>query len=374
MAQSPRASINRTAVVIGTSNSLMRQGWVNQLVPGAAASGWTLVNASIGGSSSRLGAYRIETGVLTGNADRVVVDFNINDQMFLEAGSCSQDDLLSHYTTMLMTLHRQGRLDDLLVLLFPHEQVNHAMTDGIVALLTRFHVAHVDFRVHLAEWLAADGLDTAAAYANPRHFNAEYQGRIAGVVMTQLSAGNRTGLRAKAARAWLLAQAPVGYCDLKLHDEGLAHLTVGTSLMKFPVTQFRHRERCLASGAHLLVGALIWATKQSGTLTFRGKDESYRLHFRRSFKGLFLFDSLFTPFALRPQTPVMALNEREARFQRMVGHYASSYGITNATAEVVTLIGANRLPLTLGEDVRRHMTEEPPKTVWAYLRDRVMRR
>lgn len=374
MARSPRTQMNRTAVVIGTSNALMIQGWVNQLLPGAAASGWTLFNNSIGGSSSRLGAYRIETGALTRNADRIVVDFNINDQMFLDAGTCTQDDLLSHYTTMLMALHRQGRLDDLLVLLFPHEQVNHAMTDDIVALLKRFHVAHVDFRVHLAEWLGKDGLDTRAAYANPRHFNAEYQGRIAVVVMSHLSAGYRTGLRAKAARAWLLKQAPVGYCDLKLHDEALAHLTVGTSLMQFQVTQFRHRDRCLVSGARLLVGAMIWATEQSGALTFRGKDESYRLHFRRNFDGLFLFDSLFTPFALRPQTRVVAINDRAARFQLMLGQFAASYGITNATAEVVTLIGANRPPRTLGEDVRRHMTTEPPKTIWAYLYDRAMRR
>ena len=80
---------SRTALVIGTSNSLMREGWVNQLSAGAAAIGWQLTNKSIGGSSSRLGAYMIESGTLTRRADRILVDFNINDQLFLDTGFCT---------------------------------------------------------------------------------------------------------------------------------------------------------------------------------------------------------------------------------------------------------------------------------------------
>ncbi len=363
---------SRTALVIGTSNSLMREGWVNQLAPKAAALGWQIINKSIGGSSSRLGAYMIEVGTATQLAKRILVDFNINDQLFLDTGFCTQNDILSHYTTMFMALHKQGRLDDLVVLLFPQQYVNNTMVDDLLLLLNRFHVAHIDFRQHLKKWIIKDGIDLAGAYADPYHFNPTYQGRIAHVVLDQLASQRKTNRRARTARSWLLAQNPVGYCDLALAHEGLPVMTIGTSLIENIVTQFNHGDRCVATGAPLFVGAHIWATDQSGVLTIRGNNSDCRIHFRRDYKGLFIFDSLFTPLELADQALVEAINDKRARFQRMRGQKSSIYPTEGFTVELVSLIGAERAPVSLGEDVRNHLSQ-PPISVWRAFRDAIFR-
>lgn len=363
----------RSAVVIGTSNSLMREGWVNQLAPHAAAIGWQMTNKSIGGSSSRLGAYLIETGTSVHDADRILVDFNINDQLFLDTGFCTQNDILSHYTTMMMALHRQGRLDDLVVLLLPQQHVNNAMVDDLVGLLNRFHVAHIDFRKYLSEWCDEDGDRLATAYADPYHFTPKMQGRISRVVLGHLAKNRRTTRRARAARAWLLAQKPVGYCDMTLSHDGLSELTMGTSLIRNAVTRFNHADRCIATGARLFVGAHIWATDQAGVLTIRGKGSDCRIHFRRDYKGLFIFDSLFAPLELTDATLVEAINDKKVRFQRMRGQKSSIYPTEGTTAALVSLMGAERLPISLGEDVRAYLLQ-PPESAWQALKANLQRR
>jgi hypothetical protein len=362
----------RSAVVIGTSNSLMREGWVNQLAPHAAAIGWQLVNKSIGGSSSRLGAYLIETGTSVRDADRIVVDFNINDQLFLDTGFCTQTDILSHYTTMLMVLHRHGQLDDLVVLLFPQQHVNNAMVEDLVRLLNRFHVTHIDFRPFLAKWCNKDGTPLAAAYSDPYHFTPKMQGRISSLVLGHLATQRKTTRKAKSARAWLLRQKPVGYCDMALSHDRLPVMMMGTSLIQNAVTRFNHADRCIARGAGLFVGAHVWATDQSGVLTIRGNGSDCRIHFRRDYKGLFIFDSLFTPLELTDATLVEAINDKKARFQRMRGQKSSVYPTESTTVELVSLIGAERAPASLGDDVRAYLLK-PPKSVWQALKENLQR-
>ena len=268
---------------------------------------------------------------------------------------------------MLMALHQQRRLDDLVVLLFPQQHVNNAMIDDLLALLTRFRVAYIDFRTHLKTWLVNDGIDPSGAYADPYHFNAAYQGRIAQVVLGHLATDRKTNRRAQAARAWLLAQKPVGYCDMALSHADLPVMTIGTSPIQNTVTRFTEGDRCLATGARLFVGAHIWATDASGVLTIRGNGSDCRIHFRRDYKGLFIFDSLFTPLELTDHTLVEAINDKKARFQRMRGQKSSIYSTDGCTVELVSLIGAERAPVSLGEDARRYLAQPPP-SAWQMLK------
>lgn len=125
-------------VVFGTSNSLMTKGWLNLIRDEARSQDIHIDNRSIGGSSSRYGAFLTAALPAEPGYDAVVYDYAIPDAMLLESGHISAQDILGHYLTIGHELIRRQALDRALVLLLPRktELVGSEMLQATCALLS----------------------------------------------------------------------------------------------------------------------------------------------------------------------------------------------------------------------------------------------
>lgn len=343
----------KSAVIIGTSNSIMMSGWVNQTVDAAKDAGWTWINSSIGGSSSRFGAYRIGTQDHP-DTDRIIVDFCINDQMFIDDKKSKISHVLGHYATMLMALQAKGQLDRLLVVMFPQQAVHEKMFNALTQLFDTFAVDYIDFRGVLAGWAKADGVDVTTFYNDPRHFTPDQQKRVGLHVLERIKADIRPGFLRRRTRRRLAQLPAVTYKKLSIASGPYGTETeVGTSMLRLPVTQFKHGETFLISGADYLVAAYVWCTQEAGTLTIHGPKAKRRLHLRRAFRNLFLFDTFFKPLALGDFNQVTVVNDPKAPFDRMLGQTSSIYDDSDSTVEIATLVGADCDPAVLGKAIQK---------------------
>lgn len=352
------ASDNKKAVIVGTSNALMRDGWVNQTRPMAQQSGWDYVNRSIGGSSSLLGAYLLATDEQVRAADRVIIDFCINDQLFIGEGQATLDHVYGHYTSMFTSLDQLDALERAIILMLPQQNVDATLFDSLIALFDRAGVRYIDLRPRIAEWLQVTGRSADEAYSDSAHFAPELQRHIGELVIEDLLKPETPAKADIAFRSWLLKQEPLEIVDLDILSDRSSRCQVGTSVIQYPAHRFRQGDQFHIAGAPLFVAALIWATRESGVLTLRGKENGFRVHLRRDYAGLFIFDSVFQPLALADPARVDVLNDKTVPFQRMRGQKSSIYDDADSTVEIVSLVGASRAPEQLGAVVSARLA--PP--------------
>lgn len=350
------------AMVFGTSNSLMTKGWVNMVVEEARNQGIHMENRSIGGSSSRYGAFLTAAHPAEAACDAILYDYAIPDHMLLDAGCISARDILGHYLTIVRELVGRGALDKALVLLLPRREdlVHSAVLDQVSALLAELGVAYLDFRPILAGIMAETGMTEAELYLDPRHFVPEVQHRIGQRVLEQLRQPPRGSGPTHGARI-LAALPPAGYRGLHMEPAvSRSPCTYGSSLISFPAHELQPGESMGISGASYLIGALIWTHDTAGSVTIHGNGAKVRLHLRRSFRNIFLFDSLTAPLELGPEAMLVAANDPQAPSQKALGLATSRYDHEGATCEIVFLLGCDIPPaeyLALFEQAR---TCSPP--------------
>lgn len=345
------ASNTKKAVIIGTSNALMREGWVNQTRALALQSGWDYANRSIGGSSSLLGAYLLATDDEVRSADWIILDFFINDQLFVGERQATLNHVLGHYASMFISLNEVNALDRVLVLMFPQQKVDDALFDALRVLFDRIGVRYIDFRTVIAGWLLANGLDSAEAYSDSAHFSPKMQRHIGELILEKLAEPGPTPKTDAAFRRWLFKCQPLGIVDLEIVSEKQERCQVGTSAIQQTARRFHHGDQFHVAGAPLFLAAHIWATNEAGVVTVRGVENGFRVHLRRDYKGLFIFDSIFAPLPLSDEARVDVVNDKTVPFQRMRGQKSSIYDDTDSTVEIVSLIGAQHAPSQLGEAV-----------------------
>lgn len=338
-------------VVYGTSNSLMTLGWVNAIRPKAVDAGCEMDNRSLGGASSRYAAYLTCTSQKCGKRDRVILDFCINDQMFLDQGSITLEDVLGHYTTILSEMEKRKELHKLLVLLFPQERFIHssscALIDSLILLLTEVGVDFIDFREKIGNWIVERGETTKDAFPDPRHFAPPYQELIGASVLAYVStqAPSVSGT-VICIRRVLRGLPSAGYRRLDITTPvPPTKVSVGTSLLRRDVYSFRKGECFRATGANYLVGALIWCHSNAGAFVFSGADAAIRLPLRRNLKNLFLFDTFSQPLRISPTMDVEAGNDISVPFQKALGLTVATYDDSESTSEVVELIGCDIPPV-----------------------------
>ncbi len=346
----------KKAAIIGTSNALMRDGWVNQTRAAALQSGWHYANRSIGGSSSLLGAYLLATDDEVRRADRIILDFCINDQVFIALGQATLNHVLGHYASMFHSLKKQKALDRVLVLMFPPQKVDDALFESLCGLFDRIGVRYMDMRPKISEWLGATGRDGAEAYSDAFHFSPALQQHIGELILQDLVTPDAMPGKDMAFRRWLFKRQPLGLVDLAIEAQGQERCQVGTSVIQRSAHRFSQGDQFHVSGALLLLAAHIWATRDSGVVTVRGVDQGFRVHLRRDYSGLFIFDSIFAPVALAERALVEVRNDLTAPFQLMRGQKSSIYDDTGSTVEIIALVGASYPPAQLGEAVRDRLS------------------
>ena len=333
-------------LVLGTSNSLMTEGWVNQILKETQGRNLSIKNRSIGGSSSRYGAFLTASLPLRRDHDAIIFDYAIPDGMLLDSGCISAQDILGHYVTIGRDLIRQDALDKALVLILPRmgDLEQSEMLDQICALLTELGIDFLDFRPFIAEIMAEAGRKPESVYPDPRHFAPEIQKRIGQHVLRHLAERRRRRRRTVAARALATLPEP-GYRQLQLTAPAARKpQEYGSSIMSFPALSLEADDSMAVSGAEYLIGALIWTHDNSGSVTIYGRDAGIRLHLRRTFKNIFLFDSLTTALELDAASKAVVTNDANIPHQRALGLSNTIYDRQGASCEIVTFLGCDIPP------------------------------
>lgn len=345
----------QTVAVIGTSNSLLKVSWVNQIRLAAESNNWKIINRSIGGSSSLLGAYSVACDPRVKSADRIIVDFFINDQLFIQEEQATLDHVVGHYTSIFQTLSEHSCLDRLLILMLPQQNVDAELFDKMISYFQLIGVRYIDLRTNLNAWQQEDMVESGEQYSDPFHFTEVTQKKIAKTVTSTLHAMSDEEGAHSDSSAELLNYPKLGLTDLEFIDNNAPRISVGTSAITCQVKQILDGNHFSLQGATYLVGAKFWVTENAGALTIRGKSSNFRLHPRRSYKGLLICDTIFKPVQLQEVTRVDAANDLTAPFQRMRGQNSSIYETEDCVSLVETFIGAEYSPEELGQRIRKSL-------------------
>lgn len=334
--------------VFGTSNSLMTRGWVNMIAEEAQRHGIRIDNQSLGGSSSRYGAFMSATYLAEVDYDAIVYDYTIPDHMLLDGGCIAARDILGHYLTIARELIQHRALNKALFLLLPRrtELAGSVMLDQTRDLLASLGLAFLDVRPVLFEIMAETGMTEEDLYLDPRHFVPEVQRRIGQRILDLLQEMPHCRCSAHAPAAAVLGTLPqAGYLALQMDLPTVRDLTThGTSLISFPTLHIQHGETLRVSGARYLIGAMIWTHDASGSLTLYGKGDAIGLCLRRTFRNIFLFDSLTTPLELGSEGRAVAVKDPYAPVQKALGLVNQDDDKGDATCEIAFLLGCNIPP------------------------------
>lgn len=346
-------------LVLGTSNSIMREGWLSLSRNAAEYHGMQYDNQSVGASTSLYLAYRLHDLNLLDNVDRVIIDFCINDQIYIDAGIYDISRAEGHYMAAFRQLAQRGMLSKTIVLLFPQQRFAVSgeacpLIERLQALCHQFGVSTLDAGPLVIAGAAARNQDVAEAYTDPRHFAPEYQDLIGSAVLGCLRRmrpsisptvwANRRALR-------LIPTACIRPLYIQPHSEA-TNMNVGTSLVRRDVISFPHNACATVSGAKWLLGVFHWTHANSGAFCLLGAYKTRRFHLRRAWKDIFLFDDVTPPFPLQPEGVMMhAANTLSIPYTVLQGQRSSIYDCSTSTVDLVALAGSDFSPEELSKRV-----------------------
>lgn len=354
------------ALVLGTSNSVMRGGWLSLTRTMAAQQGLHYDNQSIGALPSLYLAYRLQDLHLMDGVDRVVIDFCINDQIHLRSGIYDLDRAEGHYMAAFRQLSQSRMLSKTLVLIFTQQQLAVSgepcpLIERLKILCARFGIKTLDAKALISEAAKVRGEDIGQAYRDPMHFAPPYQQLIGEEVLRRLRQrpARMIGLRVWANRR-ALRTIPIA-CIRSLKVGATTHSieNVGTSLARRDVMSLPHGSRATVSGGRWMLGLFHWTHPNAGAFWLKSQDEERRFHLRRVWpKRLFVFDALKVPFPLNsPAEPSGAAlhvsNPSDIPYIIMIGQRSSIYDCTGATVDLVDLVGSDLSPDELSERVAK---------------------
>ena len=332
----------------------MRDGWLRLSREAAGRRGVQFDNQSVGASTSLYMAYRLHDLNLLNQVDRVVVDFCINDQIYIDAGIYDIPRAEGHYLVAFRQLAQRNMLSKTVVLLFPQQRFAVSgeachLIERIRALCRQFGVKVLDAGPIVIALATDRHEDVSNAYTDPRHFAPEYQRIIGQAVLSHLRSqtwcsptvwANRRALRIiPAACIHPLGIQPVS---------NMEKISVGTSLARREVLPFPHNARATVSGARWLLGVFHWTHSNSGVFCLTGPGEQRRFHLRRAWENIFLFDDVSPPFPLHAGGAALhAANMLTVPFKVLQGQHSSVYDCKDATVDLVALVGSDLLPTEL---------------------------
>ena len=183
------------------------------------------------------------TGLPETGCDRVIYDYAIPDQMLVQAGWISAEDIQGHYLTIAYDLIRQQALHKALILLLPHRDAleGSVLLDRICALLSELGLAFIDFRQDLIRFAAQTGKTLDEIYLDPCHFTPETQTWIGLQVLARLQVPPPLTPRARA----LAGMVPAGYRHLQMTPQAGTPVQGerGSRLLTLPVQELHKGNR-----------------------------------------------------------------------------------------------------------------------------------
>ena len=353
----------------------MREGWLSLTRDAAAARGIHYNNQSVGAAPSLYMPYRLHDLRLLDKADRVILDFCINDQMFMDAKVYDLDRIAGHYLAAFHQLAQRRMLSKTLVLLFPQQPFVETGTPCMLiemlrALCAQFGVAVLDAgALIVAEAARQSATQSAtqlatqpdphsdphsdpppspvsAAYADPRHFSPDFQRLIGAEVMRRLPRMRRLpGLTAWTNRRALQILPRRLFRPLLIEPQSrIPRRRVGTSLAQWQVWSMPPKAEAQVSGAAWLLGMFHWTHADAGAFCLQGPEEARRFHLRRVWENVFLIDAFRKPFRIGEAASLQVVNDRAIPHEKLQAQISSIYDCTTSTVDLVALLGADLSP------------------------------
>ncbi|PIV80698.1 hypothetical protein COW53_08310 [bacterium CG17_big_fil_post_rev_8_21_14_2_50_64_8] len=335
--------------IIGTSNAIMRDGWVAHLRE-RLPEGWTLDNLSIGGSASLHGSFTATRSSVAENYDLALIDFAINDQQMIDILDMSPEYVAGSFSALLRCFAAPGGRCAPIVLIIPQRDLlgRHRQDQAYnitVKLCERYGVAYIDLYHELRRMAAADGVDVAGCFSDWTHLRSFAQQALA-------AAAHEAVISDRAARPnrLVLDEAPhcraVADADIEVAPE--TRETIATSLTSAEVRRIGAGARGLIRNAPWLCGVVHWIDPNSGALCFDGADAKVKKALRKEWTRLFGLTLFKTPLRADPEGVAFRFGDFEDY------PLERSYGMTPTTAvdgdraDIVGFLACDRDPVAAG--------------------------
>lgn len=260
--------------VIGTSNSLMKMGWVaslREMVP----AGTVIDNYSIGGSASLYGSFVATRHNIGPSYDFAFLEFAINDQAILEIQQLTESYIAGSLAALLRHFaERAAQCVPIVVIMPIRDAVSHQRRDTTYnitrKLCEHYGVHYIDLYRPLRSILQNHTLDISSWFSDPMHMSISAQAALAKVARKTLD----TPLPHLKPSRQLLSDAP--YCfaipEVDLVFPSATKRIVGTSLIQHEVWSIGPGDYGHIRNAPWICGIVHWADEASGALCFRSSE------------------------------------------------------------------------------------------------------
>lgn len=352
--------------VVGTSNSVMRNGWVPRLRE-MLPTGWALDNYSVGGSASLHGSFSIDAAKVAENYDFAIIDFAINDQQMIDTANMSVEYVAASFAALLRHFAEpNARCTPIVVIIPQRDLISHDRQDQTynitVKSCERYGVAYIDLYELLRRLAREDGVDPKGCFSDWTHLQPFAQEALAKAALRALQ-GTKPGRRPSER---LLTEAPrchaVAGDDVEVNQEIRQEL--GTSLAKKEVRTLEAGARGVIRNIRYLCGIVHWIDPGSGSLCFDGEDRKVKKGLRKEWTRLFALTLFKTPLKAKDAViPFHFGDSEDYVFERTFGMTPKT-PVAGTRADIVGFIGCDADPLVAGRALLKAVggASTPPTT------------
>lgn len=335
--------------IIGTSNSIMDNGWADQVK--RKENGLLLNNLSLGGCPSIYAAFALIYNDIA-DSDIVVFDFCVNDMMALDAGMLSVGQILGYYSAAIRELSDLHLIDKALFLLFPLRKHcgkpnQRMLLEPIIELLNKYKIRYIDYDVEIMGWAKDRGRSELEVFKDWAHFTPEFSSVIAERVISHTKS-----------RADNITRSSVGMPPPEIKLSVLARTSTcsglsikGTSLRKFPVCTYAAGQELVLSGDSYLIGLLHWHHAQSLALTMYHSLGASRSVIRRDWHNMFRCESFRHAIPLDAKLKIVVENNHDIPADKHFGLSETDFVETSGTVDIVEMIGCSVDPEIFGNQI-----------------------
>jgi hypothetical protein len=300
--------------VLGTSNSLMRQGWASAFTAAAGRIA-TVDNLSLGAAPSIYGAYMAAAADVARRYDYCLIDFCINDQQLVDIGQLRLEQAASAFHSLLAAFRAEDAACVPIVLILPQRDLIGAAAapscrDLHARLCDLVGVGYIDVYAALERRIAARGGGARDFLLDWAHLTPAASAAVARMALEAV-------VEAECARP-APRRAPVAhkaYGRATVSPRGpVAREEVGTSLRRLSCLRLGPGDGVDVGDAPYLAGVLHWADAESGPVAVAGVNRRITKFLRRDIERIFALTHFIKPiygvhgvevrYGARPDFPV----------------------------------------------------------------------
>lgn len=287
---------------IGTSNTIMRAGWL-PFLERLAPKGWSFDNLSVGGSCALFMPGMLELRAVARDYDLCLIELPVNDQRYLDVGFLSPEMFCAALAGIFAPFAEPGARCRPIVLSLPVRSgfTPFGPADRTHRLLSQmaaaYGVALLDIGECLRAACAASPRQATDFFSDGLHLKPAVQRHVAAALLRRISEApipvprDRLALGALAPR---FSATPAR--RLAGERPGPAVEERRTSLCAWDTLRLRTGEAIRVPGRGHCVGLLHWAEAESGEIVLRSAGRASRKSLRKMWKmPIFFFTHLLAP-------------------------------------------------------------------------------